>query len=104
MKRIVPMIFLVVFEGVADIFAKRRSENQLLWVGIAAIWFYIVCNIFRLFALKNGSGLWRGALIFSVTTAAIALLIWVVVFKENFTTLQMIGVGTWIISIILLVL
>jgi len=37
MKRIVPMIFLVVFEGVADIFAKRRSENQLLWVGIAAI-------------------------------------------------------------------
>lgn len=102
MKRLLPMIFLIVFESIADIFATKRSENQILRRGIAAIWFYIVCNVFRLFALKNGSWLGRGALIFSVASAALALLIGVFLFKESFTPMQMIGVGTWLISIVLL--
>ena len=55
MKRIFPMIFLILFEAVADIFAKKRSEHQMIRRGIGALCFYVVCNTFRLFALKNGS-------------------------------------------------
>ncbi|MCX6824426.1 MAG: hypothetical protein NT085_04865 [candidate division SR1 bacterium] len=102
MKRILPMIFLVVFESVADIFTTKRSQNQILRRGIAAIGFYIICNVFRLFALKHGSGLGRGSLIFSIASAGMALLIGMVMFKETFTTLQVIGAGMGIISIVLL--
>lgn len=55
MKWVVPIIFLIVFEIVADIFAKKWSENQIFWLGFAALFFYLVCNTFWLYALKNGS-------------------------------------------------
>jgi multidrug transporter EmrE-like cation transporter len=102
MKRIVPMIFLVVFESVADIFATKRWQNQMVRRWVAAIGFYIVCNVFWLFALKNGSWLGRWALIFSIASAGMAILIGMVLFKETFTTLQVIGAWMGIISIVLL--
>lgn len=102
MKRIVPLIFLVIFEAVADIFATKRSQNQVYrrWVG--ALLFYLICNTFRLFALKNWSGLGRWSVIFSVASAILAVFIWFFLFKEHFTTTQFIGLAAWVISIVLL--
>jgi multidrug transporter EmrE-like cation transporter len=101
MRRILPMIFLIIFESVADIFAKKRSENQILRRAVGAIWFYIICNIFRLFALKNWSGLGRWAIIFSVASAVLAIFIWYFFFKEQFTIIQTIGIIFGITAIVL---
>lgn len=100
MKWILPLIFLIVFESIADIFATKWSENQILRWGIAAIGFYIICNIFWLFALKNGSWLWRWAVIFSIASAWLALFIWMFLFHETFSTLQIVWAWLWVVSII----
>lgn len=101
MKRAVPMLFLVVFESIADIFAKKRSENNIFWYSLIAIWFYVICNIFWLFALKNGSGLGRWAIIFSVASGILALGIWFFMFKETFTPIQIIWLIFGLVSIVL---
>lgn len=104
MKWILPLIFLIIFESIADIFAVKWSENQILRLGIAAIIFYIICNIFWLFSLKNGSWLWRWALIFSVSSASLSIIIWMFLFNETFTTLQMIWIWLWLVSIVFMVI
>jgi len=56
MKRIWPMIGLVLFEAVANFLSKKWADSpQMLWFAVIALFFYVVCNIFWLFALKNGS-------------------------------------------------
>lgn len=57
-KRIIFIFFLIVFEAVADYFAtKRGTGHEKSVIAFLAIFFYIVCNTFWLFALKNGVGL-----------------------------------------------
>lgn len=101
MKRAIPMVFLILFESVADIFAKKRAENQVFWYSVIAIWFYVICNTFRLFALKNWSWLGRWSVIFSVASAILALGIWFFMFKETFTPIQIIGLILGLVSIVL---
>lgn len=101
MKRALPMIFLIIFESIADIFAKKRSDSQFFWYSVIALGFYLICNTFRLFALKNWSWLGRGAIIFSVASGILALAIWIIMFKESFTPIQIIWVILGLASIIL---
>ena len=58
---IIPLIFLILFEIVADIFAKEYSlkDHWYLWAG--ALLAYVVANMFWLWGIKSGSGLGRGA-------------------------------------------
>lgn len=101
MKRVLPMIGLILFESIADIFAKKWSENQILRRWIWAIWFYLICNTFRLFALKDWAWLWRWAIIFSIASAILALWIGFFMFHERFTTTQTIWIILWLGAIVL---
>jgi glucose uptake protein GlcU len=100
MAWIFPLSLLIFFELVADVLSKEWSlhGSWLRWTG--AILGYVVANLFWLFALKEGSGLAKGAVIFSVASAIIAVFIGEILYKENLTTTQLVGVGLGIISLV----
>ncbi len=99
---IIPLSLLILFEVIADIFSKQwaLSGSWIMWTG--AILGYIIANVFWLFAIRGGSGLARGAVIFSVASAIIAVLLGVFLYKENVTTIQFFGIGVGIVSLVLI--
>lgn len=103
MKWLIPLAVLITFEFIADIFAKEWSLAQhrhILWIG--ALGSYLLANTFWLFALKNGSGLTRGAIIFSVFSAILAAFIGMLLYHEQLSKIQMLGVVVGIISLVLI--
>jgi multidrug transporter EmrE-like cation transporter len=102
MKWVLPLALLIVIEAVADILAKEWSVHGsiLRWVG--AIGAYILANIFWLVALKDGADLGRGAIIFSVASAVLAILIGVVLYKETVTRIQLLGMLLGLLSLVLI--
>jgi drug/metabolite transporter (DMT)-like permease len=102
MKWIFPLALLIVFEAVADIFAKQWSVKGHWWFGALSLASYLLANTFWLFALKNGSGLARGGMIFAVACAVLALGLGVVIYKEHLNKVQMAGVIFGIISLVLI--
>lgn len=96
---ILPLSLLIIFEIVADVFAKEYSlkGNWLFW--ILSITSYVVANIFWLSAIKNGSGLARGAIIFSVASAVIATVLGIYFYNESVNKIQIIGMFLGIISV-----
>lgn len=101
-KWILPLALLIFFEAVADIFAKNWSIHKSVWVAVTSLTFYLIANSFWLFALKNGAQLGRGAIIFSVASAIIAILLGVLLYKEPVSKLQTAGLILGVVSIILL--
>lgn len=99
---ILPLGLLIVFELVADVLAKEWSlhGHAVRWIGAIAA--YVIANTFWLIALRQGSGLARGAIIFSVATAIIAASLGLFLYKENLTRLQIIGVLIGIVSLVLI--
>lgn len=93
---------LIFFEIVADVLAKEWSLKSGLIRALGAIMAYVIANTFWLFALKNGSGLARGAIIFSVASAVLASVIGIVLYKEYLTKIQLVGVFLGVISLILI--
>ncbi len=93
---------LIAFELVADFFAKEYSLSggSIFW--LAAIASYIIANIFWLTAMKDGSGLIRGANIFSVGSAIMATLLGYYFFQEKISNLQFVGVVMGIFALILI--
>jgi multidrug transporter EmrE-like cation transporter len=102
MPWIFPLSMLIVFEIIADIFAKNWSLQRTAWIAIASLASYLIANSFWLFALKNGSGLGRGTIIFSVATAIIAVILGIIFYKEPANKFQIIGLFLGIIAIVLL--
>jgi len=100
---IIPLIILILVEALADIFAKEWSlgGRSFLWA-ILALLAYLVANSSWLVALKYGSGLARGAIIFSVASAILASIIGLVFYKENLSTIQITGVVIGILAIALI--
>lgn len=101
-KWIIPLALLIIFEALADIFAKNWSLQRTTWTAIASLFLFLVANSFWLLALKNGSGLGRGAIIFAVATAIIAVLLGVLVYKEPANKFQIIGFFLGIASLVLI--
>ena len=100
---IFPLLFLIVFEIIADIFAKEWSLKVGFWyLAVGALISYLIANSFWLIALKNGSGLARGAIIFSVSSAIIASVLGLVWYQEKMSIIQLVGVFIGIISITLI--
>ena len=99
---IFPLILLVLFELIADIFSKEYAlkGNWSFW--ILAICGYIVANVFWLWSIRTGSGLARGAIIFSVASAILAVLVGVYFFKEPTNRLEIIGIILGVLSIVLI--
>lgn len=102
MKWIFPLFLLVTFELIADVLAKQWSLNRKLLLAIGALFSYMVANTFWLFALKNGSGLARGAVIFSVASGIIAVGLGILFYKEQVSKIQFFGILLGLVSIALL--
>lgn len=101
---ILPLAILILFEAIADIFAKEWSlERRSIIYAILSLFAYLLANSSWLIALKHGSGLARGAIIFSVASALLAMVIGLVFYKEHMSIMQLIGATIGIISITLLV-
>jgi drug/metabolite transporter (DMT)-like permease len=100
LKWIVPLAILVLFEGVADVFSKSWSLKGGTVLATAALVSYAIANIFWLFALHNGSGLARGAILFSVSAAVIGLSLGLFVYHEKTTPLQTAGLMLGLVSLV----
>lgn len=96
---LIPLLLLVLFESLADIAAKSWSLNKTAWLAFLSLGLYLLANSFWLFALKNGSGLGRGAVIFSILSAILAVVIGVFIYKEPLAKNQIIGFFLGIIAI-----
>lgn len=99
---IFPLLILIAFEGVADVFAKQFSLDGRAFNWIFAICAYMTANIFWLFAIRRGSGLARGAVLFSIGSALIAVAIGVFFYKERMSQLEIAGIVTGLVAIVLL--
>ncbi len=99
---IFPLALLIVFEIVADVFAKEWAlkSNPIFW--ICSLAGYIVANAFWLYAIKHGSGLARGATIFSVASAILAIIIGLLFYKEQVSLIQAVGMVVGLIAIVLI--
>lgn len=103
MPWILPLIFVIIFELIADVFSKEWSMRTNLWyLALGGMLSYIIANAFWLFTLKNGAGLGRGVVIFSVSTAITATILGLVWYQEKVTNLQVLGMIVGIISIVLI--
>lgn len=102
MNWILPLSLLIIFELVADVLAKNYSLNGKMVYAIAALLAYVVANIFWLFALKNGSGLAKGAIIFSIASAVIAIGLGYFLYKETITSTQIAGIILGLIALVLI--
>ncbi len=99
---LIPLSFLVLSELVADIFAKEYSLKGHNWLWVCAIIGYIFANIFWLSAIKNGSGLARGAILFSISSAVVATILGIFIYHESLNKIQIIGIVLGLLSITLI--
>ena len=74
---------LIIFEIIADIFAKEFSLNSKYWLFGLAIICYVIANASWLISLQHNSELARMANLFSVSTGLIAAIIGIFVYGEN---------------------
>ncbi len=100
MNWIIPLSLLVLFELIADIFAKEYSLKNTWLFWILALASYIVANAFWLRAIKNGSGLGRGTVLFAISAAIVGILLGVLWYKEPITKTQIFGMFLGIVSLV----
>jgi len=96
------LVLLILFELLADIFAKQwaLSGSWSRWaVAIAA---YLAANVAWLISMRKGMPLSRGAMIFSVASALLALFVGAVLYKEPVGKSEMFGAVLGVIALILL--
>lgn len=103
-KWLVPLILLVVFEALADIIAKYFAVTNKIWIAGGALVVYVVANVFWLISLKNGAELATGAVIFSIISEVLAILIGVLIYHEQLSFTQGIGIILGLVSLVLLVI
>lgn len=99
---IIFLALLILFELIADVFAKEWSLRGSFLRAFGAIAAYMLANVFWLFALKNGSGLAKGAVIFSVASALVATLLGLLIYREEMDRIQILGIFFGLISIVLI--
>lgn len=98
---ILPLVLLIAFEAIADTFAEEYALHGG-WFWFAAITCYVIGNTFWLYSIRHGSGLARGAAIFSVSTAVLATSIGFFAFHEKLHYLQTLGIVLGLVSLILI--
>lgn len=103
-KWLIPLMLLVVFEACADIIAKYFAITNKLYVAGGALLLYVIANIFWLVSLKNGAELATGAVIFSIASEILAILIGLLIYHEQISLLQGIGLILGVISVVFLVI
>jgi drug/metabolite transporter (DMT)-like permease len=99
---IIALFLLIVFEAIADIFSKEYSLHGTFLYWSLALLGYIVANIFWLISIRKGSGLARGAILFSVGSAIVAILIGALKYQEKIGRVEFVGILVGILSIVLI--
>lgn len=100
---VLPLFVLVLFELIADILAKEWSLRNYPWLlATLALLGYLLANTSWLIALRYGSGLARGAIVFSVASAVLATMVGLLAYKEHLSLIQIIGAILGIIALILI--
>lgn len=98
------LLGLIVFEIVADVFAKEYSLKPAPLRGVLALSFYVAANTSWLLSLRIKSALAQGANIFSVSTGIIAAVIGVWFYGEALEPRQYAGIALGAVSLALLTL
>lgn len=91
----------VAFEVVADVlFKKWAMENRgvLLAIGLAL---YFIGTVFWAISLRT-TGLSRAVTVFTVVNLLAVVIAGVLIFGEQLTTMQKVGVGLGVLSVLLL--
>jgi len=99
---IIALSLLIVFEGLADIFSKEYSLNGSWQYWCLAISGYVIANAFWLFSIRRGSGLARGAVLFSIASAILAVLIGSLKYQEKIGKIEFIGMVIGVLAIALI--
>ena len=99
---VIPLAILIAFEFVADVFAKEYSLSGKLYWAVISLLGYMLANTAWLIAIRNGSGLGRGAIIFSVASAILAVTIGFFMYHENITGTQSLGVVLGLVALVLI--
>lgn len=99
---LIPIFFLIAFEAIADIFGKEYAIHKNLSSGCLSLLFYCICNTFWIIALRCGSKLSTGAIIFSVASAVLAISIGHYMYDEPISCRNYIGFIFGVIAILLL--
>lgn len=99
---VIALFFLIAFEAVADILSKEYALHGTFLYWALALSGYIIANVFWLISIRNGSGLARGAILFSVGSAIVAVLIGALKFQEKIGTVELIGIIVGILSVVLI--
>jgi len=88
-------------EVIGDILFKEWSIHNKSWFLILGILAYMAATLFWAFSLKYQS-LSKAMVIFAVLTLIVGILVGVFFYKEELTTVNVIGVVGGLISIVLL--
>lgn len=99
---LVPIGLLILFEIIADILAKEYSLSGHWYLWLSALLGYVVANIFWLWGIRTGSGLARGAVIFSVLSAILAVIIGLYFYGEDTNKVQITGMILGALSLVLI--
>jgi len=99
---IIALVFLIIFEAVADIFSKEYSLSGSWIYWSLALLGYVIANIFWLESIRKGSGLARGAILFSVGSAIVAILIGALRYQEKIGRIEFVGILVGLLSIVLI--
>ncbi len=96
------MIWLLLFEIIADIGAKQFELTTSRYRYAGALACYMWGNALRLFAMHHGVWLGRGTIIFGVVSTIITLLIAYGWYKEPISMVNIIGIVLCLVGLILL--
>lgn len=97
-----PMIFLLLCELTADFLGKQWTLYKKSILFSASLLLYVIGNVFWLYAVLNGVGLARGAIIYAVGQEIAAVLMGVAYFKEKLSRKQWVGMLLGLITITLM--
>lgn len=95
------MVLAVVFEVIADIFLKKwsiESKNILLGIGL---FLYFIGTVFWAITLKY-ENLAKAVSIFTILNFILVVLVGMIIFKEDMSLINKIGIGLGIVSVILI--
>jgi drug/metabolite transporter (DMT)-like permease len=99
---VIALLLLIGFEALADILSKEYALHGTFLYWALALSGYIIANIFWLISIRKGSGLARGAILFSVGSAILAVLIGALKFQEKIGKVELIGIVVGVLSIVLI--
>jgi len=98
---IIPLSLLVVFELIADVFAKEwsLSSNPIFW--ISSLSGYVIAMLFG-YMRSTWFGACQGSDHISVASALLAIILGLVIYKEQVSLIQIVGMFVGVVAIVLI--